>query len=428
MKRTSKWLKCALSILLAASLCFTALVFSPQATDEPLDAQPMWLVPGHNSIHSEVLGANHPHLQLVNQVSARLDRYPYRGGDRPHTARYHAHENYLATLWYLFAIARAYLHTPDYTHVGFRPSFIANTAHVEGMERDITALFTEFGATTPELRAWTVMGMVAHLVADIYAHRTIVPLEAAQQGLYAGEGFHARRFRAIDFPEVSIWNRLLRVIFQLDFDHTCGGIITNRVPRDDASIMSDMQRQGQAARRRGCWACAERAIELQVLEFRDVKHVIANPDATVTFPNGTRGPLWHFYEDYTGAGAFYPERIRQSVFALQHVVNAFVNNGVFSSYWLVPSNVNNPRSAADNLVLDFLVDHTRTTMPDAGWLQQPRYFARSTFWCNGGPGSTCGITEIHYVIYPTYMDALNRTNALQTQGAGRLCNRRPTVR
>ena len=426
MKQTRKWLKRALSISLAVFLGFTALVFSPRAAEE--DIQPQWLVPGHNSINNEVLGANHPFMWRVNTVSARLDRYPFRGGDRPHTARYHGGENYVATLWYLFAIARGYLHTPNYTHIGFRPTFITNTAHVEGMERDITALFTEFSATTQELRAWTVMGMIFHLVADIYAHRTIVPVDVARQGLYSGGGFHATRFRASEFPGVSIWNRLLRVIFQFDFSHTCGGIFTNRVPRDDASIMNDMLRGSQAERRRGCWACTRRAIELQVLEFRDIKHVIENRDTVVTFPDGTRGPVWHFYEDYIGAGGFHAPRVRQSVFALQHVVNAFVNNGVFSSYWLVPSNVNNPRSLADELVLDFIVDYTRVTMPDAGWLQQPRYFARSTFWCNGGPNTTCGNTELHYVIYPTYMDAFHRRNALQTQGAGRLCNRRPTAR
>jgi len=393
--------------LLFALMLLATVVIHPQAM--PIESR--WMGPGHDVINQTALqnlGVDAATIALVNQVSHRIDQAPYNN-----RGRYHAGQNYVQTLRFLYEVARGYLHDAGFNHTTFRPSYTQNNAgsiaDFNQISADITALFTQFNApaNNPTRRAWVVVGVIAHLVGDIHAHRTIVPTQALTDGLINdpasanNTGFHSTRFRASEFPNVSFFNRLFRIIFGGDFTHTCGGVFSPLV-RDDISLLNAMQHAPtQGINRRGCWACVSRSIELGVLEFRDIQHVIANHNSSARFPDGVSRPIWQFYEDHHAPYGFFARRVEQSRIALQNVVRGMQNNTSFSSYWLMPSGSN-------DLILDFFWPYARTVYinaqaqsPNEGWLRNVNYHRFSTFRC--GIRASCNFpsTDEHYLHAPS---------------------------
>jgi hypothetical protein len=397
--------------LLLTLLLLAALAVTPQAaTSENGGPSALWLPAGHDSINTQVLqglGVDAATIALVNQTARRMDNAPYNDGSRARD-RYHAGSNYVQTLRFLYEIAVNYNNTAEFNHATFRPGYTQNSAAAIAdfnvISSDITALFNEFNApaNNPARRAWIVMGMAAHLAGDIYSHRRIVPALATTNlpGTDSpfASGFHDTRFRASEFTTVSPFTRFWRMLFLNDAYHSCGGVIFGRVSRADTEIMEDLRNGSQAARRRGCWACVSRGIELGVLEFRDIKHVINNRNASVRFPDGVNRPLWQYYEDFIGTPSFYAARVTQSGTALRSVMSGFINDETFQSYWLMPT-------AGSGIVMDFLWPYARTVYlaarsesPNEGWLRNATYHRFSTFRC--GSPTTCNFpgTGEHYMV------------------------------
>jgi len=329
--------------------------------------------------------------------------------------RYHGSFNYVQTLRYLYITAQNYLTDDMYDHT------IDNTAvleqpHANLVKADISQLFRDAGTlfvpiNSGERKAWVVIGMIAHLTGDIYAHRAIVPREAL--ALADQAAFHGTRFRASEFQSNS------------ESVHTCGeSALAKDILLDALNNFARADQEGRV--RTGCWACARTAIEHNALKFNAIQSIITNKNLPVIYPDLSPGIKWAYYEDYAGKNSFYGRRFAQSKYAMQNIFGGLMSGIAFDSYWLVPSNENNPRSLADTLAMDYLVDYTRAAQPDAPWLQDEKHYANSNYFCNGGPDTTCGTAELHYVVYPTAADAFNRTNALPLQGEGKQCNRRPT--
>jgi len=343
----------------------------------------MWSALGHDEIigDSFYVGANDNNIQTMKKVSALIDT-----GNWTNQKRLHGAGNYVKTFRYLFDVAKGYRYTSGYNHTTYAPSYYStsvttpvtqvHTADENNIRDSLRGLITEmFGQncvrsgstfvkpTTATDKYWVVLGILAHFVGDLYAHRTIVPYEAVSGTNPLTKS--GTKFGSTDFPARKIipWHPAGNNSFDID-------------------LMKDVLYNTPSCK---CWGCFQRTCELGVMGFSKIKYY-ANS-------NGS------WYEDFYGTGYFYARRLRAAKNVLwQNYAMIYYNDQPFDTWFLLPGIYGN--EAQLELKLDLLwqysYDYERSSGIYQGWLRNSGDYRYTTFLCN--KTSCTAAPKAHYVV------------------------------
>lgn len=136
----------------------------------------LWNATNHNTIIDGLPNGTSSDIAFVKEVSRLMDEESdFQGKNFPQV---HAHpgHNYVSTLRFLYHVIRYYWGLSTNNVMSNKPAYVGS--EWSDIKNDLNNLFgrTVNGRTgnTNNNRGWMTMGVLAHLVGDIYAHASIV--------------------------------------------------------------------------------------------------------------------------------------------------------------------------------------------------------------------------------------------------------------
>ena len=370
-------------------------------------------------------------LQLIKKVSFQCDypkylkdissntgivnpsNYKYKG-----SASYHGVGNYIATARLLYTIARYYKYGINYNANSFTPllGLSEKTTGEKNINNivniDIPKMIHHFEATTNEKRSVIVMGMLFHLLGDVYAHRSIVPVSSidyenrteygnginGNEGLYfvvndfePDCGFHifydnyhieeettekpvssedlinaiSNVIESIGTEKIALRiTELFKMFFYYIFNIPITVTYTHSKTLRGSQIVNDVELLQMAQNipqyaannlmchiSRGCFGALKRLAGLGVLQFKDIKYFLKNDN---NYANAQR-----YYEDQAPGNEFYRRRYLVSGEAIGNVFTDLLSNSPFQPANLLP--IYTPNLNQFYLKLDQLYNYLKDT-------------------------------------------------------------------
>ncbi len=415
-------------------------------SDEDVFVEGQWSKDGHEGLASYT---NLSDLQLIKQVSWQCDYPDYLkdnpknvGLSNPHyfiykgSPSYHGVGNYIATVRFLYTLARHYKYGISYDANSFIPlmGLSKTTTGQINMNRilntDIPAMFTKYNAETNEKKSTVVMGMLFHLLGDIYAHRSIVPcssIDYDNRTAYGnGElGNEGKYFVVSDFvddcsnhviPESyytveeteertvtseDIFSAFLDVMRADGKEDVSQKIIylvklfVYFVIKETITITRTVLKKTNAEQRnadyslletaknipqnedtnhlccgdKGCYGALKRLAGLGVLQFKDIKYFLVE---------GKTSDAQKYYEDQAPGNEFYKRRYLVAGEVITSVFGDLLNNSKFNPANLLP--IYTPHLNQYYLKLDQLYNYlkiTNETLDDS-----TNEILKSSYWSN----------------------------------------------
>ncbi len=344
----------------------------------------MWGGDGHNKIINDgiLVGATTSDIQYIKVISAYMD------SDYSNYKQFHGSWNYVKMLKYLFDLADGYSNSFAFNHTNWNPAYYNNnnTGPYNNSSEDyekytqaksvITSIMISKGAITQQQKKLVVLGIMAHLIGDIYAHRTIVPYSAVQgtnPSTHNGTQFGSSDFL---YSTVPAYHNLSGATKDIHLMHI-------------AYLINNSNQNSLNCCR--CWNCFQRTAELAILQFFKIKYYSTNSDSGA------------WYEDYYGTGYFYARRLRAASYVLwQLYAMIYYDDQDFSTYFLIPGIYGD--EAQYQLKVDLLWKYSynvqkNNTYQDS-WIGTSSYYVYSTFLCNK---SSCSVSSSpHYVVDDVY--------------------------
>ena len=426
-------MKKLLSVLLVVS--FLLALAQPAVCAEDGVVHGAWSAAGHAALADSMVGLQN--ADVIKAVSEACDSraylqahpanagiskpkdYPYRGCNA-----YHAIGNYVASARYLYALARFYQYgTPvdfaafDAALTGIGRSYEATNR--QDIDSDIQYMiqFCEplFPVNMPyrQRLATVAFGMLFHLLGDIYAHRTVVPVSAASvtdrtsygtgsggnEGKYfvkkdfrtscaahpsaADETYRAHRHELFEaatqamgegfFPFVAAVARFL-------FYAVFGRLFTEDVPytftnEDDLQLIrmatNIPQNASSLCEGEPCYWAMQRITQLGVLQFKDIKYFL-NDSSYKT--------AQAYYEDQSPENVFYLRRYEVARAVMQQFVYDYGANRAFNPENFLP--IYTDAMCAYRLRLDCLYNYLKQT--NQALDTQTNAILRAYWWQNRG--------------------------------------------
>ncbi len=426
------WKK-VLSVLLIVSVLLA--LAQPAAFAEEGVVRGAWSSSGHASLADSMIGLQNAdvikaiseacdsraYLQShpANIGTANAKDFAYRGSNA-----YHAIGNYVASARYLYALARFYKYGTavnftafDKALTGIGRSYEQNNrmdidSDIQYMVQYCETLFPSGTAYTERL-ATAAFGMLFHLLGDIYAHRTVVPVSAASvtdctaygtdsggnQGRYfvkrdfrtscgvhpsgADEAYRTHRHELFEaatqamgegfFPFIAAFAQFL-------FYAVFGRLFAEEQPyaftqEDDLQLLqlatNIPQNTGSLCGGAPCYYAMQRITQLGVLQFKDIKYFL-NDDRYKS--------AQAYYEDQAPDNTFYPCRFEVARAVMQQFVTDYASNRAFNPENFLPIYTDAMR--AYGLRLDCLYNYLRQT--NAALDTQTNAILRAYWWNSRG--------------------------------------------
>lgn len=366
----------------------------------------------------------------ANVHTANARDFAYRGSNA-----YHAIGNYVASARYLYALARFYQYgTPvdfaafDAALTGIGRSYEATNR--QDIDSDIRYMVQFCEALFPtdmpyrQRLATAAFGMLFHLLGDIYAHRTVVPVSAASvtdrtsygtgSGGNEGKYFVRRDFRTSCAVHPSAGDAAYRAhrhelfeaasqamgegffpfvaaVARFLFYAVFGRLFTEDQPysftqEDDLRLLqlatNIPQNTSSLCEGQPCYYAMLRIAQLGVLQFKDIKYFL-NDDNYKT--------AQAYYEDQAPGNAFYLRRYEVARAVMQQFVTDYGANRAFNPENFLPIYTDAMR--AYRLRLDCLYNFLRQT--NAALDTQTNAILRA-YWWNSRGDSLFNYTTIVY--------------------------------
>ncbi|MBQ7547064.1 MAG: hypothetical protein IJT41_08885 [Clostridia bacterium] len=428
------WKKLLTALLITALL---AVYAQPAACAQTADADVhgAWSSAGHAALADALTGlANADVIKVISEACdsrAYLQSHPanagianakdfvYRGSNA-----YHAIGNYVAAARYLYALARFYRYGTAVDFTAFDAALTGIGRSYEPTNRqDIDSdiqYMTQFCASLfptampqRERLATAAFGMLFHLLGDVYAHRTVVPVSSAavtdrtsygmssggNEGRYfvlrdfrtscpehratGSEAYRAHRHELLEeamqamgegfFPFAMAFARFL-------FYALFGRLFTTEEPytftaEDDLRLLQQAtnipQNAASLCEGKPCFYAMQRITQLGVLQFKDIKYFLN--DESYKSAQG-------YYEDQAPGNAFYYRRYEVARAVMQQFVTDFGANRAFNPENFLP--IYTEQMTAYCLRLDCLYNYLRQT--NKALDTQTNAILRASWWQTRG--------------------------------------------
>lgn len=403
-----------LSVLLAFSVI--AVLAQPAAVAQDVDVpvRGAWSSAGHAALADAMIGLQY--ADVIKAISEACDSriylqshpanvgtanpkdYAYRGSNA-----YHAIGNYVASARYLYALARFYQYGTavdfsafDAALTGIGRSYEATNRQDIDSDIQYMAQFCEpllpTGMPIRQRLATATFGMLFHLLGDIYAHRSVVPVSSVsvtdRTGYGSGSGGNGGKYFVLsDFrtscPDHRIsGDEAYRVHrqelldeamqamgegffpFMLSFGRflfyaVFGRLFAAEQPytftaEDDQQLLrlavNIPQNAASLCREGACYYAMERIAQLGVLQFKDIKYFLND---------GNYKTAQAYYEDQAPDNAFYLRRFEVTRAVMQQFVTDFAGNRAFNPENFLPIYTDQMRAYC--LRLDCLYNYLKQT-------------------------------------------------------------------
>ncbi len=422
-----------LSVLLI--VCLLGAFAQPVAfaLDEEAPVRGEWSAAGHASLANEMTG-----LKNANVIKAISEACDSRAYLQPHPANagianpkdfayrgcnaYHAIGNYIASARYLYALARYYKYGTSMNAAAFDAALTGlgrsyEATNREDIDSDIRYMAQYCAALMPadmsyqERLATTAFGMLFHLLGDIYAHRTVVPVSSVSvtdrrsygtgfggnEGKFfvmsdfrtdcpahrvgSSEAYRAHRSElytaAMQAKEEGFFPFALafaRFLFYAVFGRLFAGKQTFTFTAEDDLRLLQLavnipQNTASLCGGEPCWYVMQRIAQLGVLQFKDIKYFLND---------GSYKTAQAYYEDQAPDDTFYPVRYDAARAVMQQFVTDFGANRAFNPTNFLPIYTEQMRAA--RLRVDCLYNYLKQTnsVLDA----QTNAILRASWWKN----------------------------------------------
>ncbi len=423
------WKK-VLSVLLIVSVLSALAQPAVFAQDADAVVRGEWSAAGHAALADTMVGLQNANVikmiseacdsrvylqrHPANAATANPKDYAYRGCNA-----YHAIGNYVASTRYLYALARFYKYGTainftayDAALTGLGRSYEANNrldidSDIRYMEQYCTSSFPS-GMSYQERLATTAFGMLFHLLGDIYAHRTVVPVSSVSvtnskeygtgyggnEGRYfvmrdfrtdcpthrngSAEAYRAHRHElyetAMQAREEGFLQFMLlftRFLFYALFGRLLGGQAYTFSAEEDMQLLqlatNIPQNTSSLCGGEPCFNTMQRIAQLGVLQFKDIKYFL-NDDSYKA--------AQAYYEDQAPDNTFYPWRFEAARAVMQQFVTNFNANAAFNPANFLP--IYTEQMRAFRLKVDCLYNYLRQT--NSALDTQTNAILRANWW------------------------------------------------
>lgn len=449
--------KC-LSVLLVLSVLIALL--QPAVFAQDAVVRSAWSTAGHSALADGLDGLqNAAVIKAISEAcdsraylsahpanvgTAKPGDFAYRGSNA-----YHAIGNYVASARYLYALSRFYRYGTAVDFTAFDAALTGlgksyEPTNRQDIDSDIQymAQFIEpmlpAGTTVRQRLATASFGMLFHLLGDVYAHRTVVPVSSVSvtdrksygtgsggnDGRYFvtsdfrtpcsahhADGSEAYRAHRAELLETAMQAReegtfpfilaILRFLFYAVF----GRLFTEEqphtfTPEEDQQLLlsavnipknADSLCSGGA-----CLAVMQRIAQLGVLQFKDIKYFLGD---------GNYKAAQAYYEDQAPADTFYAMRYEAARAVMQQFVTDYNANSAFNPENFLPIYTEEMR--AFRLRLDCLYNYLKTT--NKALDPQANAILRESWWSSRGDSlfhyTTIVYNGSYFVDPATYLPA-----------------------
>ena len=421
-----------ISVLLITCVLVAPAQFAVFAEDD-VTVRGAWSAAGHAALADDMVGlANVDVIKAISEAcdsrvylqthpanvgTANAKDFAYKGSNA-----YHAIGNYVASARYLYALARFYQYGTAVDFAAFDAALTGigqsyEPTNRQDIDSDIQymAQFCEtlLPAGTPyrQRLATAAFGMLFHLLGDIYAHRTVVPVSSVSvtdrtdygtgsggnEGKYfvlrdfrtdcsqhptsgdkayrahrhelfetasqaMGEGFFPFVLAFARFLFYAVFGRLFTVeqpyTFTLEEDLALLQTAVN-IPKNASSLCGG----------KPCFSAMQRIAQLGVLQFKDIKYFL-NDERYKT--------AQAYYEDQAPGNAFYYRRFEVARTVMQQFVTDFAANRAFNPEHFLP--IYTDQMCAYRLKLDCLYNYLVST--NKALDTQTNAILRESWWRN----------------------------------------------